>query len=107
MVSSNHLVVLNPSHFSARKPAIVMHIMNRPEPDLNREIGLMSVDTFVPLVVVGFFVGETLGFTEEIVAKIRRDMVYHGVDEVVGLEDAIQQYKISLSLNKEKVDNTE
>lgn len=86
---------LDPKKYLIQIPNIETWLKTKKYKDLNKEIGLIALATSLHIVVVSFFVGQILGFNDQILDKIRRDMDFYKIKEVLGLEEAIAQYKQS------------
>ena len=83
---------LTPDHYEVQRTPIIYH-MERIKGryyELSREIGILATSLNCPIVIVEFFIGEAYGFSEELRNKIKRDMVYHNVQTIVGLEELLK-----------------
>lgn len=84
---------LDPSQYLIQRPRIKDWFDNRKDSKFLEEVGPLALFTSLHIVLVSYFTGEIYGFTQEILDKMKRDMEFYQVDEVVGLEEAIARQK--------------
>lgn len=56
--------------------------------DVGSTVGLLATSTGCPCVVVAFYLGEDIGFTEELVAIIGRLVKFYGYTEIIGASES-------------------
>lgn len=75
---------LDLNHYRVNIPTVKSWIISRPETNPEDMIGEMSVATNVPIIAICYYVGEIVGFTPELEARIERLKTFYGVKEIVG-----------------------
>jgi len=68
--------------------------------DLGSAVGLLATSTGCPCVVVAFYLGEDIGFTEELLGIISRLTKFYGYTEFIGASEsyheALKLYPVSV-----------
>lgn len=83
-------MTLDPNKYLIQKPNIITWILSKKDNfDYLKEPGYIAMAKGVPIIIVDYWVGETLGWPEEIREKIKRDMKFYHVEGVVGYEKSI------------------
>lgn len=77
-------MTLNPQDYIVQKKFIKSFIDSRPHFNYSRNLSEIAIATNTHIVVVSYFIGEILGFNDEIHDKIKRDMEFYGIKTVIG-----------------------
>lgn len=75
-------MILDALEYSVNISYVKAHLDARPGWKFSEEVGVLSIASGVPIIIVSHYIGELFGYTEEITSKIKRDMLFYSVVSV-------------------------
>jgi hypothetical protein len=79
---------INLNNYALVKADLQRIVALQRDTSIERCITIVSVATHVPLIAVAFFVGEAMGWPQEILDMIERLTKEYGYDEVIGIPES-------------------
>ena len=72
----------------ANQKQIALHLRNRPNADPLSLLSELAIITGVPIIAVCYMVGEIVGFSDNLLAKIERIKKFYRYEGVIGIIDS-------------------
>lgn len=89
-----HGYKMNINHYILCKKEVIELFHKQTDPDILQSISLISVCLHVPCIAVSFFVGEALGWPEEIVDSIERLTKSYSYKNIEGIPEGYPGKKL-------------
>ena len=78
---------MNLDHYKHSKKELIESVLKQNNPNVLQAISLVSVCTHVPVIAVLFFVGEELGWPEDILGNIKMIKKVYSYGEIEGIPE--------------------